>query len=700
MLEIPDSGRFGLFINYQCLETFMKNFLIVVLLLLIPSISVFSQLSLDSLERKLPEITNDSLRHRALTQLAEGFQYTNFKKAESFIEQALALAETRQWDWALAQTYKRIGFLATITGDYARAIRYDNMNLELATKNNDSTAISESLNFIGNDYSDLGQYDQAYYFFSQSYRIGRLINDSIRITIALHNLGGVFRQLEQHELALNYFDLSKKISEKINDLDGIPYSLEAIGTVYARKKEFSKAKDAYDRALKLIRERKITVIEPRVLTRLGELSADQNDYTQALAYFDSASLLHTNTANEFGLAEVDYGKAMVFIAQKKYAEATALINSSMSTARSLNAVKLYMECLQTLGQVEELKKNYAGALSFFKQHKVMRDSLFNSGMMEKVYREQVRYATENKDEQIAELSKVKEQREKELSEQKELVQRQSFVRNILVVVMALTGILLFTVYRSGQRRIRINKLLIEHQEEIKKRSFELEQLNKVKDKFFSIISHDLRSPINALSSILDLVDRKQITTEEFTKVAHELRLRVNNTKTLINNLLDWALLQMDNLKIQMERIDLHAIVQENITTVSSLQLKEVSVENRIDAKTYALGDPNMINLVFRNLIMNGMKFTEAGGRIVVESKDEGNYYRISVTDNGVGIAPEIQKILFDKTAGYSTRGTANEKGTGLGLILCKEFIERNGGKIWMESEPGKGSTFYFTLRKA
>jgi signal transduction histidine kinase len=678
----------------------MKNFLIVVLLLLIPSITVFSQLSLDSLERKLPEITNDSLRHRALTQLAEGFQYTNFKKAESFTEQALALAETRQWDWALAQTYKRIGFLATITGDYARAIRYDNMNLELATKNNDSTAISESLNFIGNDYSDLGQYDQAYYFFSQSYRIGRLINDSIRITIALHNLGGVFRQLEQHELALNYFDLSKKISEKINDLDGIPYSLEAIGTVYARKKEFSKAKDAYERALKLIRERKITVIEPRVLTRLGELSADQNDYTKALAYFDSASLLHTNTANELGLAEVDYGKAMVFIAQKKYAEATALINSSMSTARSLNAVKLYMDCLQTLGQVEELKKNYAGALSFFKQHKVMRDSLFNSGMMEKVYREQVRYATENKDEQIAELSKVKEQREKELSEQKELVQRQSFVRNILVVVMALTGILLFTVYRSGQRRIRINKLLIEHQEEIKKRSFELEQLNKVKDKFFSIISHDLRSPINALSSILDLVDRKQITTEEFTKVAHELRLRVNNTKTLINNLLDWALLQMDNLKIQMERIDLHAIVQENITTVSSLQLKEVSVENRIDAQTYALGDPNMINLVFRNLIMNGMKFTEAGGRIVVESKDEGNYYRISVTDNGVGIAPEIQKILFDKTAGYSTRGTANEKGTGLGLILCKEFIERNGGKIWMESEPGKGSTFYFTLRKA
>jgi signal transduction histidine kinase len=104
--------------------------------------------------------------------------------------------------------------------------------------------------------------------------------------------------------------------------------------------------------------------------------------------------------------------------------------------------------------------------------------------------------------------------------------------------------------------------------------------------------------------------------------------------------------------------------------------------------------------VLRNLVLNGIKFTESGGIIKVASREEGGNLVISVSDNGVGIAPEVQKILFEKTSGYSTRGTANEKGTGLGLILCKEFVEKNGGRIWLESELGKGSTFYFTLKKA
>ncbi len=107
----------------------------------------------------------------------------------------------------------------------------------------------------------------------------------------------------------------------------------------------------------------------------------------------------------------------------------------------------------------------------------------------------------------------------------------------------------------------------------------------------------------------------------------------------------------------------------------------------------------MINLVVRNLLTNAIKFSEAGDLIEVDAKLDGENYIVSVKDSGVGISPEVQKILFEKTSGYSTRGTANEKGTGLGLILCKEFVERNGGKIWLESELGKGSTFFFTIKK-
>ncbi|HPI80057.1 MAG TPA: histidine kinase dimerization/phospho-acceptor domain-containing protein, partial [Cyclobacteriaceae bacterium] len=187
--------------------------------------------------------------------------------------------------------------------------------------------------------------------------------------------------------------------------------------------------------------------------------------------------------------------------------------------------------------------------------KALQDSLFSQDMVQKIFQDQLRLQTENKDLQIAALNETQAKQAGELG-------RQAFVRNILVVVVALTVILLFSVYRSGQRRIRINKLLIEHQNEIKKRSLELEQLNQVKDRFFSVISHDLRSPINALAGILDLMAKNEISREEMPKVIKELQLQFNHTKNLINNLLDWALLQMDKLRIQPAKIDLRTMVKE------------------------------------------------------------------------------------------------------------------------------------------
>ena len=240
---------------------------------------------------------------------------------------------------------------------------------------------------------------------------------------------------------------------------------------------------------------------------------------------------------------------------------------------------------------------------------------------------------------------------------------------------------------------------MKHQDEIKRRNIELEQLNEVKDKFFSIVSHDLRSPINALSGILNLLENQNLKPEEFRHLTMELRIQFNHTKSLINNLLDWALLQMDKLKIQPVKMELRNLVDEIFQMLNSLHFKETKLVNQIAQGTIAYADQNMINLVFRNLILNGIKFTKIGGQITVSAEAADGMYTLAINDNGVGIDPEVQEILFQKTSGYSTRGTANEKGTGLGLILCKEFVERNGGTIWLKSELGKGSTFFFTVKK-
>jgi signal transduction histidine kinase len=288
-------------------------------------------------------------------------------------------------------------------------------------------------------------------------------------------------------------------------------------------------------------------------------------------------------------------------------------------------------------------------------------------------------------------------REQEL--QKSEIKKQEFIRNIFVVLVALTGILLVTVYRSGQRRRHINTLLLEHQEEMRKRSVELEKLNQVKDKFFSIISHDLRSPINALAGLLDIMDRGGLSEQDMKANITELKGRFNHTRTLLNNLLDWTLLQMDKLSLQPARISLHKIAAENIQLLSAVQNKNIHFENLIGENTLAFADSNTINLVMRNLLTNAIKFTNENGNISLKATESDKFWQISVKDDGVGMNKAVLKMLFDKTAPYSTRGTANEKGTGLGLILCKEFVEKNGGTIWVESEEGKGSTFFFTVPK-
>jgi signal transduction histidine kinase len=657
------------------------------------AVSLQAQSKLDSLESELRKTSSDSIKILILQNLSDENRFVDFLKSQNYINQALIIAEEKNLSWAKAETYKRLSWLATLHGDYTTALKYDNLRLPITIAMRDSAQIAGALNYLGNTYFNLGEYDDAYYYFTQSYRVTKVENDSLQLTIALHNVGTVFKELGQYDVALNHLELSQKISKMIKDVDGEAYSLDEIGGVYLQKKDYEEAEKKLLASLEITKKRNIGVLEPRTLNKLAHLYFERGELDKSLVYFDSTSRFYKRSTNNFGLAETALGTGKVYLKQGKYPEAMKLFEQTLATAQHMNARTLEIDCFHELSKLYEQKGDFKKSLEFYKNFKTLQDSLYSQDMMTKLYQDQLRFETETKDSEIAALSKANTQRNSELK-------RKEFIQNILVVSTALTIILLFTVYRSGQRRIRINKLLMEHQEEIKKRSVELEQLNQVKDKFFSIISHDLRSPMNALSAILDLLDKKQVTQEEFTKLTKELRIQFNHTKTLINNLLDWTLLQMDKLRIQAEKIDVRTLVDENFKLLSSLHLKQTVMINKIEPGTIAWADANMINLVFRNLILNGIKFTEHGGEIEVASKSEGDFYVMSVHDNGVGIAEEVQKILFEKTSGYSTRGTANEKGTGLGLILCKEFVEKNGGKIWLESKLGEGSTFYFTVKKA
>jgi signal transduction histidine kinase len=231
-------------------------------------------------------------------------------------------------------------------------------------------------------------------------------------------------------------------------------------------------------------------------------------------------------------------------------------------------------------------------------------------------------------------------------------------------------------------------------------SKELELANNTKDKLFSIISHDLKSPFNALLGFADLLynQYEEFTDESRRKFILAIKESAETSYALLEKLLTWSLAQRNALKAKPEKIDLKEIAENKLNLLKNIAaIKNIEMINRIESGTFAFADKEMINAVILNLLNNAVKFTHRDGTITIENSLKDGLVQISVTDNGIGIAATDIENLFKIKSSFSTLGTSNEKGTGLGLIICKEFIENNGGEIWVESQPDKGSKFIFTL---
>jgi two-component system sensor histidine kinase/response regulator len=241
------------------------------------------------------------------------------------------------------------------------------------------------------------------------------------------------------------------------------------------------------------------------------------------------------------------------------------------------------------------------------------------------------------------------------------------------------------------------------EKKVELRTLELKDLNATKDKFFSIIAHDLKNPFNTLMGFTELMldnlqDYSYDKLKEFIGILHDTSKQSYN---LLENLLEWSRSQTGRMQMDATSLDIHDMIVENINLLANLAgKKKIILHNDSQPGSHVMADSNMMHTVIRNLISNAIKYTHEGGSIVIDSVLKQDNYEISIADNGIGIKPENIAKLFRIDVNYSTHGTADETGTGLGLVLCKEFVTRNGGKIWVESEFGKGSTFRFTLPKA
>lgn len=229
---------------------------------------------------------------------------------------------------------------------------------------------------------------------------------------------------------------------------------------------------------------------------------------------------------------------------------------------------------------------------------------------------------------------------------------------------------------------------------------ELQRLNAEKDKFFSIIAHDLKSPFGALLGMLELIskDFEMFSDEEIKEISNDLYNSAQGVYKLLENLLEWSRIQRKSIKFNPVHSNIY-LVADNILQILYMQAKnkDIHLVNELPEDLKAYCDENMASTIIRNLVSNAIKFTDAGGSVTLSSQEENGMVRISISDTGIGMNEEDLNKLFRIDVHHTTRGTSDEKGTGLGLILCKEFVEINGGEINVNSEVGKGTTFAFTF---
>jgi signal transduction histidine kinase len=564
----------------------------------------------------------------------------------------------------------------------------------------DSVGVAKCLNNIGNIYAWQADFARALQYHMRSLSIKERVGDKATIAPSLTNIGNIYHDFGNPDKALEYYMRGLRLNEELGNPRSISFSLESIGSVYEDKGDHEVALTYYRRALGVLEpigeKQRIGICNRRI----GMVLKKQGDYERALLHYGRAIEIQEDMEDRAGLTVTLREIGDIKRELEAYDEASDYIEQSSRIAREGNLRRELMKSYQTQAHLLEDKGGYGKALAALKRYDTLKDSLFNEETSERIAEMQIRYDTERQEREIDVLTSERQIQLLALNKQK------SF-RNYLILCSLLTLILGALIYSRYALKRRSNELLEGKNTELEltnrqltKSEEDLRMLNAMKDRFFSIIAHDLKSPMNAfleLSEMLahnaETLDRRDI--EEAINAINETAMKLF---TLLENLLQWARMQTGSMPFNPQNVTIALLLQKDVGLLNAhAERKGIELAIDIDDDTRVYADASMTSAILRNLLSNAIKFTTRGGEVRVESRRRGCFIELSVKDTGVGIRNEDRARLFRIDVHHSTVGTAEEGGTGLGLILCKEFVEKHGGEIWVESSEGRGSIFRFTL---
>jgi signal transduction histidine kinase len=567
------------------------------------------------------------------------------------------------------------------------ALDYGLRAIRLSRQLNYQKGEGRALGVLAWAYYSQGNFVRALETSYEALKICEQINDKMGIARSINNVGAMAYHQKQYDKAIAYFEQGYSISCEIGDEQTMARSLNNLASMFQLTMPSTDTARVYAQRALVISEKAGDDYYKSICNHtLGDLDFQDGKYEDAIRKYRSA-LSFSKQLSEALRLEILNQIAEIYLLQNRPGDALTILAKNIATASKGGHRQQLAMSYQLSGKACKQKGNPVLALNYFERYSALHDSLYNEDNSSRLATIQSQADLDRKQTLIELLTKDTLLNKDEMNRQ-----RTELYTAIggLIGFLFLVGILVY-----GYQRIERTNVLL------RQRTSELARINAAKDKLFSIISHDFRSPLNSLKGILSLVENKHLTREEFALLAEKLRKHFNAVSNDLENLLQWSMTQLQGIQTHSTRIDVQPIVEEHITVFQELaKAKNVQLRSHISDSLFGLADEDHIRLVLRNLINNAIKFTPPGGVVEISGFQDSPFITIQVSDTGVGIGTKQMESLFHRDRSISTPGTNQEKGVGLGLLLCHEFVENNGGRLQVASEPGKGSVFSFTLRAA
>ena len=651
-----------------------------------------------------PEGIGDDLYYMAIA-----YEYQNkFEEALSYYKQAHAIYDSIGKDLFVSTVLYNIGYLYDHLGENIKALEYYKQSMKISDSLNDEEETAATLNAIGLLYYSWGDYESALTNYQQSLTKMEEVGNKTGIAQTLNNLGILYYDWGQKDQALDYYLASLQLEEETGNEAGLSASYNNIGIVYADLKDHYKALEYYQKALQIDKKYNDKTGVATCLNNIGELYFELGNQQQAIEMLKQSLVIDRKLGNPENLA-INYITLAEFYYKMREQKTALLYNdSSYHLAKSINSTEILMDNYRLNYQIYESLGSYKNALLYHQRYHDLQDSVFTQNSLQQISAMQSKFEVDQHEKEIELLSSKNQLQVLELENKRMILRRQKVVMYIAIGGFAILLFFVFLFYFQIRQKKKAylllnkkNKEILEKRNEIIKAKEKAEESDRLKSTFLANISHELRTPLNGILGFAEIL-QNELTDPvyiEMSEAIHNSGIRLLET---LNSIIDLSVIENNKMELYITRVNLADLIKERVLLYKVVSANEnLEIIHHCQPDIISIqSDPKILTNVLNNLIDNAIKYTKEGGITIEAGIDETGQKPIvwiNVSDTGIGIPENRLDHIFDRFTQVSEGQNRDYEGAGLGLTICKKYIEVLQGEISVKSKLDKGSDFLIRL---